>query len=566
MKITYVKDEATRAQFMAFIVDTKEPIAVDVETTGLNPWHDKLRVVQFGDSFQAFFLPFPDERETIQAGLSWPGVEYFNHNSKFDAQFLHVNGFVEWLMDDTKIMAHLIDPGTGERGYTGLKALSDRWVEEGSSDAEKALKAEFKRTKTNWATIPVDNPVYVEYSGRDPILTSRLRYKLAPMVKQSYQHLYDMEVVVWRALAEAERHGMLVDEAFAKAGLEDKTTEAAEVASRWEGLNLGSTPQLAKRLEAAGLSVPRTAKGNPSVDEAYLESLDIPLARDVLTYRRAQKVGSTYFKAFLDLRDERGYVHPTINPLGAKTGRMSCERPNLQNVPKGPSVRGSFIPSPGNVLVSADFRQIEYRIFAHFAQEREMIEAFLRGEDMHAVTARITYDDPDIDSDDPRRGVAKNANFAELFGAGVEQFAATAGIGLAEARLFKVKYHEAFPGIKKFTQQMVRYAAGNGMAVETAYGRRIPVERDRMYASTNYMIQGTAADVLKCAIVAISGTQWLQYFILPVHDETVFDVPEELAPQLIAELPGLMEVHDKFAVPLTIDVKVQRRWGTTEKE
>ncbi len=558
MSITLVHDERTRGQFFSWLTDRlTQTVAVDTETTGLNPWHDTLRMVQFGDRENAWCLPHPEARNEIETALSWPSiVKFIGHNSKFDAQFLHTHGYEEYLTDDTKIMLGLLDPTE-----TSLKPSADRWIGAGASGSQAALKAEYKATHTNWATIPTDNPVYVQYAGMDAILTALLYDKLRPLVEERYADLYELELEVWRSIAEAERRGMLVDEEWATKGRDEHYEAAKVVAARWPDLNLLSTKQLADVLKSDGVPIPKTPKGNDSLDEAYLSTLDMPLARDTLEYRTHRKIGKTYFGAALDLRDEHGMVHTTIHPMGARTGRMSSAMPNLQNWPRGPKVRGVFVPRPGHVLVSADYEQIEYRIFASMADEPEMIAAFLRGEDMHAVTARLVYDDPTITKDDPRRAIAKNANFAELYGAGDDKFAATAGISLAAAKEFKRKYHEAFPLVKRFTEAMARYVRGNGHAVETAYGRRLPVDRDQVYAGTNYDIQGTAADVLKGSIVRLSSTQWLEYFVLPVHDELVFDVPEEEAPYLIKALPGLMEVPDKFAVPLTIDVKVQHRWG-----
>ncbi len=287
------------------------------------------------------------------------------------------------------------------------------------------------------------------------------------------------------------------------------------------------------------------------------------LARDALEYRRLNKNATTYFGSYID-HEVGGRIHTFVETLGALTGRMSSRDPNLQNVPKrrdGDYVRRAFMASPGNTLVLADYSQIEYRIFASAAGEPDMIEAILAGEDLHAVTARLVYNDPAIDSDDPRRSVAKNANFAEIYMAGTKRFADTADISQAEANTFKKKYHKQFTRVKPFQQAVMRYAQSNGLAVDTKFGRRVPVSAHKLYAGVNYMIQGSAADVLKRAIQRIATTQWDEFFVLPIHDELIFDVPDELVPQLVRELPEIMEDRETFDVPLEVDISTAYRWG-----
>jgi DNA polymerase-1 len=555
--VTYVDTDDKREQFKAWLIDLREPVAVDTETTGLNPWHDKLRMVQFGSMTKAFCLPceapfWKSNREAIQFGLGWTQAIYVGHNSKFDAQFLHANGFTEWLLDDTKIMLHLLDSSVS----TSLKPSADRWLGEGS-EAQKDLKDLFKENKWTWATIPTDTFEYWYYAGVDTILTAQLFRKLMPLVRERYADLYDMEVLVWRAIAEAERRGMLVDEEYAQAGRDVAGYEAEAIAARWPDVNLGSPKQLAVILQAAGVTLPLTKKGNPSVTGEFLETLDHPIAKDVMAYRSATKTGSTYYQAALDLRVD-DVVHGTINPMGARTGRMSSERPNMQNWPREGGVRGVFVPRPGHVFVSADYSQIEYRLFAHYSQEPSMIQAFLDGKDMHAETARVLLG---REPSPGERQDAKTQNFTSLFGAGDEEFARTARISLARAKEYREAYYAKFPRVPAFLHSMQNYVRANGWAVETAYGRRIPVDKDQIYAGTNYMVQGTAADVLKIAICNVAGTEWSQYFILPIHDDLTFECPKELVMDLVRDLPKLMEVHDRFLVPLTIDIKVQERWG-----
>lgn len=562
-------------------------VALDTETTGLDPWHGHIRLVQFGDASRAYVFPYPQRHGDVDLCLRFCAAELplVGHNSKFDAQFLTNAGLdASALVDDTKIMAHLIDSGDGTRGATSLKPLADMYLGAGHSSAQDDLKQfmaaqyETYTTKTGrearkkirdaytWETVPQDAPLYWYYAGLDTILTAKLAEFLMERVSRDYFDLYQLELDVWQAMARAEQRGMRVDIAYAVEIAEQLEAQAAEIASHYPEKFLTSKKDLAAHLYEAGVRLPQTEKGNDKLDEATLLLIDHPVVKDVLEYRRLTKLKSTYFDAFIGLSVD-GYIHPTINPLGAKTGRMSCERPNLQNVPKreeGSFVRRAIIPSEGSVLVSADFAQIEYRIFASMCQEPAMLEAIRNGEDLHAVTARIAYNDPKIDKSDPRRDVAKNANFSEIYGAGIDKFAATAGITTSEARRFKAQYHGQFTRVKPFTKAVMKHAQNNYMAVETTFGRRVPVEPDRIYAAVNYLVQGSAADVLKRAIQRIANSRWDQYLLLPIHDELMFDVPVALADKLAEDLPGLMEDHGTYDVPLEIEITRATRWGERE--
>jgi DNA polymerase-1 len=555
-EILYVGHEAVVPSFEAWVTKPRRSdafVACDTETSGLNPWHEELRLVQFGDMEWGWALPFPEMRPTIEWALSKLDV-LTGHRIKFDSQFLWRNGLNDTgLVEDTKAMASLVSSTT-----SGLKQAAVLHLGVGADEGEVLLKKAMRKGKWTWGTVPKDLYEYWYYGALDTVLTARLAHRLYPIMKSHFPDLYEMEVDVSLAVMEAERRGMCIDLPYVEEQRDELRAQAASIQSKHPKLNLASPPQLLKELQAQGVPVSGTA-----VELLEKHRHRYPLVADILEYRRLTKLAETYFGAFADLQVD-GRIHTTMNTLGARTGRMSAQDPNLQNVPKreaGAFVRRSFIPSPGNVFVLADFKQIEYRIFASLAQEPAMIQAFLDGKDMHAVTAEMALGHK---PDEHERDIAKNGNFAELYFAGIPKFAATAGITQQAARDFKKKYHEAFPHIKPFGQAVMRYARSNGLAVDTKFGRRIEVDPDKLYAAINYMIQGSAADVLKRAIVRVAQTEWGQYLVLLVHDEMIFDVPIHLAAKLVQELPDLMEDRTTFAVPLLIDVTQQARWGEDE--
>ena len=569
-------DPTSRDAFEQWLQTTQdEYLSIDTETTGLNVWHDRIRSVQFGDCDNGFFIPY-EESDAAKHLVTWAlwytrstGRPLSAHRMKFDSSFLqNADHNPEAICQDGKASSALIDSTC-----SGLKEACERlWP--GSNAGEAALKAVYKKTKTNFETIPLRTPEYVAYATMDPVLESRLQRHNEPQIIDRYLGLYEMELDVSLALQRAERRGILVDLPYCQAQSDELHMQMNIIQEDWDWLNLGSGDQVAEAL-AAGWGIelplgppgPKTGRRKPKTDEATLERYrGNELVDVVFEYRGLQKNARTYFDAYLEQQVD-GRIHTFIETLGARTGRMSSRDPNLQNVPKreaGDYVRQAFMASPGRILVLADYSQIEYRIFASACGEPDMIQAVLDGEDLHAVTARMAYNDPSIDSDDPRRGVAKNANFAEIYGAGISKFAATAGITEAEAKAFKKKYHRAFPRVKSFGQAVMNYARDNDFVVETRFGRAIPVDDNMIYAALNYMIQGSAADVLKRAIQRIATTEWDEFFVLPVHDELIFDVPVEEAPRLLRELPELMEDRDTFKVPLTIDLSTAYRWGQKE--
>ena len=289
------------------------------------------------------------------------------------------------------------------------------------------------------------------------------------------------------------------------------------------------------------------------------------LAYQVYARRKSEKIRSTYLDTFLEYVDENGFVHPRINQLGARTGRMSMERPALQTLPRGRVVRDCFIPREGHGLISADFDGVEMRILAHFAQDKNFIDAMNSG-DIHLATARRVYQDDTIDKKDPRRQVAKSVGFAKIYGAGSDKIALTAGITAEGARDFLANYDTMFPGVKDFQAHVGKIVEqrkrDEGQAyVKTPIGRLQLSDKDRDYALVNSLIQGMAADVFKEALVRLDESDAGQYLMLPVHDEIIADVPMQDMEEIKDVIVKAMS-DDRWAVPLTVGIDGPlERWG-----
>ena len=537
-----------------------EWVACDVETSGLDPWNEKLRLVQFGTQTDAWAIPFPAERQLL-TDLFARQRQLVGWNSKFDEQFLLNNGFEPNFTDDARVMAHLL---FSEQDLH-LKSFADTHLGADSSTADKERAAAFRKGKWTWGTVPYDCYEWWYYGGMDTMLTARAAAYLYPqVVERGYDDHYQLELDVWHLITEAERRGICVDLEYCQEQQEKLEHDAAVIQSYYPDIPLGGRKKLTEHLLEAGVKLKKTEKGAPSIDEDSLKESGHPMADDILKWRSLMKNAHTYFAAFRRIAVD-GRIHTTLKTMEARTGRMSSSIPNLQNVPKreaGAYVRRAFMSSPGCTFVFADFAQIEYRIFAAKCGEQKMIDAFLRGEDMHEVTARMTYG---RDVTKHERDVGKNSNFTELYLGGLEKFADTAGITLDEAKRFKIMYHREFPRVKPYTKAFIRYIQANLFQFENIFGRRIGVDADKPYAGVNYDIQGTAADVMKRGVVRLGQTQWGKYLVLLVHDEYILDVPDALVDQCVKELPGILEDHASFSVPLLVDVSTAKRWGEPEE-
>ena len=539
-------------------------LAIDTETGGLDFWSEPLRLVVLGDTRDGWAIPWhPWAGAALEVLDAYDGPTVF-HNAKFDVHFLETNGVRvrRDRLNDTGIAAHLLDPTSRH----GLKFLAAQHVDSRSAVGQERLKDGMREHGWTWRTVPVEFPPYWTYAALDGVLTAALWEKFEPEIDAHYRDLYDMEVAVAMLLADMERRGARIDRIYCHTKATELIHFVAET-REWVVENYAVNPtsnrQVVERLQADGVTLTkRTDSGAFSVDEEVLAGLDHPLAASVLRIREAQKFEKTYFSKFLELADG-DRLHCSINPLGARTGRMSISRPSLQNVPRTAHVRDAFIPSEGGRLVSCDFDQIELRLLAHFAQETSMIEAIRDGVDLHGHTARLVFGDGFTKA---HRQIAKGGNFAKVYGAGAAKFGQTVGISEPEAQAFMTRYEAAFPGVATFMRTVEavaqQRAADEGAAyVKSPAGRRHPLDVRSLYKGVNYLIQGTAADVLKKAILDLDAAGLGEFLVLPVHDEVIADVPEADAAAVAAEIGRVMTDEATYAVPLTASADVVERWG-----
>ena len=395
----------------------------------------------------------------------------------------------------------------------------------------------------------------------------------------------EIEFPLAQVLADMTRIGMLVDrDGIDQFGVKLRS-ELEQVLTRIHietgsaSFNPNSTKQLGEMLFVTmGLPHGKKTQRGWSTDAETLEALrDYPLVEDILQYRAYQKLNSTYVEGLLKVIGEDGRIHTTFNQTEARTGRLSSDNPNLQNIPirteLGSQLRAYFIAKPGCVLVDADYSQIELRILAHVTGDEHMQQAFRSGQDIHRSTAARIYGIPQGEVTPRVRSGAKAINFGIMYGKGAYSLSKDIGVTVKEADAFLKNYLAAFPSVSSYMDKTIADARANGY-VSTLFGRRralpelnsnshnIRASGERM--ARNTPIQGTAADVIKLAMVRVwkrlRDEKMESRLILTVHDELIVEAPEAEAEKAAQILREDMEGCVHYAVPLSTDVHTGKNW------
>ena len=400
-----------------------------------------------------------------------------------------------------------------------------------------------------------------------------------------------LEMPLLPVLAGMEQSGVAIDAAAFRAFLDDVQGQLDQLTAHVYELagtqfNIRSAQQLGDVLfNGLGLPAPRKTKGGQaSTSQQTLEKLagQHPVVDSILQYRKLEKMRSTYLDPLPRLVDPQGRIHTTFNQKATATGRLSSSNPNLQNIPvRGPlgkRMRSCFIAGPGRLLVSADYSQVELRVLAHVSQDPALLEAFRNGEDIHARTAALVYDlPPDQVSPDQRRN-AKTINFGLIYGMGAQKLAQELKISTTQAKDFIARYFERLQGLKEFYEGVEASARKHGF-VTTLGGRRrllpdINSASDQAAAlarrqAINTVIQGSAADIIKLAMLAVARDERLRELdarlLLQVHDELLLEVPADAAEEAGALVVRLMQdvcpAGKELSVPLLVDWGTGHDWG-----
>ena len=400
-----------------------------------------------------------------------------------------------------------------------------------------------------------------------------------------------LEMPLLPVLAGMEQSGVAIDAAAFRAFLDDVQGQLDQLTAHVYELagtqfNIRSAQQLGDVLfNGLGLPAPRKTKGGQaSTSQQTLEKLagQHPVVDSILQYRKLEKMRSTYLDPLPRLVDPQGRIHTTFNQKATATGRLSSSNPNLQNIPVrgllGKRMRSCFIAGPGRLLVSADYSQVELRVLAHVSQDPALLEAFRNGEDIHARTAALVYDlPPDQVSPDQRRN-AKTINFGLIYGMGAQKLAQELKISTAQAKDFIARYFERLQGLKEFYEGVEASARKHGFVttlggrrrllpdINSASGQAAALARRQ---AINTVIQGSAADIIKLAMLAVARDERLRELdarlLLQVHDELLLEVPADAAEEAGALVARLMQdvcpAGKELSVPLLVDWGTGHDWG-----
>ena len=514
--------------------------------------------------------------QALLAALFAADIPKVSHNVKDLMRALLDAGLpAEGFVFDTALAAYLLDATAGKYDLPRL------FVSYFNQELEKPVHLEpdafspLGDRSAAWASLHSYGAAIEALHG---VLLPRLR-------EQGMEKLYfDVELPLCRVLADMERSGFLVDGgALARFGRELSDTidrlEQRIYAAAGQQFNINSPKQLGKVLfEDLGLPHGKKTKTGWSTNADVLEKLkDHPLVADVLTYRQYAKLKSTYADGLLKVIDPDGRIRTSFQMTVTATGRLSSTEPNLQNIPTrtelGSKMREMFVAAPGHVLVDADYSQIELRLLAHISGDTAMQQAFLSGADFHTVTAARVFHVPQDQVTHQMRSRAKAVNFGIVYGISAFSLSQDIGVTVQEAKEYMDRYFATYTGVKQYMTDVVDKAREQGY-VETLWHRRraLPELKSSNFnmrsfgerVALNMPIQGTAADIIKLAMVRVHSRLAREglaaRLIMQVHDELIVECPEEEAPRVKALLQQEMQGVAELSVPLLAEAHTGRNW------
>jgi len=570
--------------------------AFDTETTSLEPMDADLVGISFCiNPGYAYYVPVahsyencPEQisKKTILSSLKPvfedQGIKKIGQNIKYDNIILKKEGIdLKGMSFDTMLASYLINPSRQRHNLDdlSLEYLGSKMISYSEVTSTLPKGSSFAKVEIEKACI---------YSCEDSDVTLKLSGILDKRLEElDLKYLFiNVEMPLIEILTAMEMKGVKVDANLLKKLSEKLDDELKELTEKIYSLagrefNINSSQQLGEILfNEMKLPPVKKTKSGYSTDIGVLEelSIDNELPRQVLNYRHISKLKSTYVDALPRMINERtGRIHTSYNQAVTATGRLSSSNPNLQNIPikteYGKKIREAFITEPGNMLLCADYSQIELRILAHLSKDELLVEAFRQNKDIHIRTASEIFGlEPDLVSEQ-MRSIAKTVNFGIIYGISSFTLSKDLGISQKNAKKYIDNYFERHKGVSVFIEDTVKYAEENGY-VKTLLNRRryIPElkSRDRnLYnlgrrTAVNTVIQGTAADAIKVAMINIYARlkeiKFPANIILQVHDELVFEVPEKEAEKLKNLVKKEMETVLELNVPLEVNIFAGENW------
>ncbi len=572
-------------------------VSIDTETTSLDPMTAQLVGISLSvQAHHAAYIPVghtyagaPAQlaRDHVLAALrDWlehPRYRKLGQNLKYDKHvFANCGILLGGVEHDTLLQSYVLESHRPhDMDNLAARHLGTTTITYDDVTGKGASRIAFEQVEVARAT---------EYAAEDADVTLQLHQVLVPRIEQDSKLLYiyrNIEMPVMEVLFTMERNGVLLDtrllhQQSRELGVKMLDLEQAVHRLAGQPFNLNSPKQLQEILfERHKLPVrKKTPGGLPSTDEDVLKelALDHPLPKLILEYRSLSKLKSTYTDKLPRMVNAgTGRVHTNYAQAVAVTGRISSNDPNLQNIPvrtaEGRRIREAFIAPPGSVIVSADYSQIELRIMAHLSQDQGLLQAFAAGEDVHRHTASDIFGVESAAVTSEQRRYAKVINFGLIYGMSAFGLASQLGIERSAAQQYMERYFLRYPGVKDYMER-TREAARSLGYVETAFGRRLYLDdimasnaarrQGSERAAINAPMQGTAADLIKLAMIAVQGwlstSRMMSRLIMQVHDELVLEVPESEIDSVKSQLPGLMNSIATLDVPLAVDVGTGPDW------
>ena len=595
-----ILDAATLQRWLDKITQVPR-VALDTETTSLDEQQARLVGISFAVApGEAAYLPLahdgPDTpsqlplEETLTLLKPWlesTTPQKILQHAKYDQHVFANHGIqLAGIVDDTLLAAYVLEAGQVSPGALELGTLARRHLGMPTIPYEAICGKGANQIGFNQVAVAEA----AAYAAEDADITLRIADKLLPRLasepglEATYRNL---ELPTAQVLFTMEQNGVLInnqqlaDQSHAL-GERMLALEGEAHALAGQSFNLNSPKQLAEILfTQQGLPVKKkTASGTPSTDEEVLSelALDFPLPRALLEYRGIAKLKNTYCdKLPQRINPATGRVHTHYSQTTAVTGRLASSDPNLQNIPvrtpEGRRIRAAFIARPGHSIFSADYSQIELRIMAHLSADNGLLSAFAQGEDIHRATAAEVFGVMPLEVDDNQRRAAKAINFGLIYGMSAFGLAKQLGIERGAAQTYIDRYFDRYPGVARYMEETRQSAHQNGY-VETVFGRRLWLpdlkagqqgrRQGAERAAINAPMQGTAADLIKLAMIAVQN--WITQekletlLIMQVHDELVLEVPDHERARVSEALGPLMTNVAKLKVPLVVDIGIGPNW------
>jgi DNA polymerase-1 len=572
-----VDDEAALKHLLERLVHEKE-VGIDTETTDIHPMLAHLVGIGFCvEPGEAWYVPLHGHLgkqrvlEALRQFFANCQCGFYGHNLKYDYHILqNLNMPLHKISFDTLLASYLIDPQTRRHNLDDLTLEKFKRVK----IPIETLIGKGKK-QISMRDVPIDQ--VKEYCCEDIDYTTRLKnlFEVELKEKKMERLLHDVELPLLPILAEMEKMGVYLDvERLRAVGVEvnrDLHKVKEEIfAQAGEEFNLNSPKQLSEVLyKKLGIASKTT-----STSADVLEELDHPVVKHILEYRTLEKLRSTYIDALPGaVNPITGRIHCTFNQSVAATGRLSCQDPNLQNIPLQSAIRSCFRPEKtGWSFLGADYSQIELRLLAHFSKDHQLCHAFNTGRDIHVHTASLVFGVPEKEVTAEMRSAAKTVNFGIVYGQSAYGLSRQLGISMREASDFIKTYFERYPGVAHYLEHCKSETKKTGVST-TLTGRLRPIPEIRNQnpsiraaaerLAVNTPLQGTAADLIKMAMIEIDRSikQLKGKMILQIHDELIFEIPDGEIRDFEKIVKEKMEQVMKLSVPIEVHMAVGKNWA-----